>query len=413
MLFSFAGRFLTIGILSSSLRLYAHAQAPCPPMPALKHIFDTQPKCDCFYALAASGLELGNSTTFANAFDDATVQNYAQTGKYIGIDGITEYLSFAKGGTFVKDYERIGNSIPLDMQVPSRGSCVATFVERRHLPYNPEYTTGNVDLCVAVTSGQTLYYTMTGNQPPLATVKVQKINIWFPDELQKAGNSYILDTPATERFVCDVIVNACGDHLESSPADPCGNGFEKSDTKHQGLLKKFRGKHVKTLLACSDKCAGDPECNGFRWNPKRRHKKPCKTYGGTAGDRKCSKGVKKVCCARTQSLSMEECLTKYRALPQVDEIGGSTFIDGDTKGCRVLHSAFAATNPKHCPHVSFEAEEDAKGLVKCSTGGGMYPTNLFSNATIAKFLYYGQYVFGLGPTGLQTKVDGGCPASSV
>merc|ERR1719491_2940422 len=118
---SFAGQFLTIGVLSSSSWLYVYAQEqapPCPPVPELKNTFDTQQKCDCFYALKASGLELGNSATFGNVYDDATVQNYAQSGKYIGIDGIAEYISFVLDGNFVKDYKLIGDPIPLDMQVP-------------------------------------------------------------------------------------------------------------------------------------------------------------------------------------------------------------------------------------------------------------------------------------------------------
>ena len=51
------------------------------------------------------------------------------------------------------------------------------------------------------------------------------------------------------------------------------------------------------------------------------------------------------------------------ALPIAD--GPLAMIDGKRKGCRVLHSVFAAVNDKHCAHISYEPEVDSEGLVKC------------------------------------------------
>jgi O-acetyl-ADP-ribose deacetylase (regulator of RNase III) len=188
-------------------------EMPCP-VPGLEEVVDTLVKCNCFYSLAGSGLDLGDSSTFGKVFADDYVQNFSQTGQYVGSEGIAEYLSYVKGGNWVQDYILIGTPIFLDMTGSTMDQCVATIAERRRTPFNPAFSHDNQDLCVDVVAGSTLYYTMTGNQA--APVAIQEVNAWLPDEFLSGANPYFVDTPATVEYVCDVIVNSCGKELKSS-----------------------------------------------------------------------------------------------------------------------------------------------------------------------------------------------------
>ena len=62
----------------------------------------------------------------------------------------------------------------------------------------------------------------------------------------------------------------------------------------------------------------------------------------------------------------------------------------------------------HCPHVSFEAEEDVYGFVKCNESEGRAPTDLFSQDTINSFLFAGSTYLNMTKP-FKIQVGGGCP----
>jgi len=74
-------------------------------------------------------------------------------------------------------------------------------------------------------------------------------------------------------------------------------------------------------------------------------------------------------------LDVESCKLRYDALPSTDEGG---YLDEKTTGCRILHSAFAEINPKHCAHMSFIPMKDYKGRTWCQESGGVVPEDLFT-----------------------------------
>jgi hypothetical protein len=98
---------------------------------------------------------------------------------------------------------------------------------------------------------------------------------------------------------------------------------------------------------------------------------------------------------------MSNCLKEFNALPTVDEIGALTYIDGDSKGCRIL---------QHCPHITFEAEEDTNGLVKCSESKGTVPTDLFTEQQLGIF-QYASGLLDLGMSGIVIQNEA-CSSSS-
>lgn len=84
-------------------------------------------------------------------------------------------------------------------------------------------------------------------------------------------------------------------------------------------------------------------------------------------------------------LDEETCRQRYNSLPPVDEYG---YVDGNTKGCRILHSAFAEINNEHCPHMSFIPIEDHHGDLWCQESGGVKAEDLFSEDELAFFKDY-------------------------
>lgn len=78
------------------------------------------------------------------------------------------------------------------------------------------------------------------------------------------------------------------------------------------------------------------------------------------------------------------CHARLDALPAAT---GDAYVDGDSLGCRVLHAAFARSNPDgHCAHVSLDTTDpDRNGQVKCSRSAGVEPSDLFDEETLEEF----------------------------
>ncbi len=86
--------------------------------------------------------------------------------------------------------------------------------------------------------------------------------------------------------------------------------------------------------------------------------------------------------------SGDDCKIAYDNLPKNLTDGG--YLDGKTKGCRILHSAFAAENSDHCPHLSFAPMEDKKGRTLCQESKRRRPSDVFSQYeldTMAEIAY--------------------------
>ena len=68
--------------------------------------------------------------------------------------------------------------------------------------------------------------------------------------------------------------------------------------------------------------------------------------------------------------SHADCVARYNAIPMLAE-SDTLYIDGNSRGCRILHSVFALNNSKHCPHLSFVPQEDKNGNIKCQKSAAM------------------------------------------
>ena len=75
------------------------------------------------------------------------------------------------------------------------------------------------------------------------------------------------------------------------------------------------------------------------------------------------------------NLTVDGCKEAYDKLNMTE----NGYLDGNTKGCRLLYSSFVPRNTGHCPHLSFAPQEDKKGKIKCQTSRGRKPSDLFSS----------------------------------
>jgi hypothetical protein len=80
----------------------------------------------------------------------------------------------------------------------------------------------------------------------------------------------------------------------------------------------------------------------------------------------------------------EECTMRLAELP----IHTNGNIDGLDQGCRVLHSVFASTNNKHCPHLAFESTPDAAGNVVCQESANTNISDYFDEQDLEVFMAF-------------------------
>lgn len=327
---------------------------PCPP-PGLETVMSTQQQCDCFYAFAASDLE-----DYQSFYAEDSVLHYPSGGKYFGPGGIEEYNSFITNGVMITNYTRVGSPIFLDVSSTAPGQCKIFLVESANIHANPVYTLDNKEACASITVGVKFDYGLTGN--PEKMVSIRKQDVWLSNKI--IGEMFPLFTSSTPtaEYVCDQIVNTCKDYSVEDQ-------MNKNQTR--GLKSKKAGKKGKATKKKSVKQPKVPDGN---------------------------------------DLDMEACVEKYLALPDVTYDNGSSdaYIDGNSKGCRALHSFFASNNDIHCPHITFEAEADINGKFKCDESAGVLQSDLFTEAEIGQILFLATNYFGFDESGGRVQMES-CP----
>eukprot|EP00581_Thalassiosira_minuscula_P007307 CAMPEP_0183702746 /NCGR_PEP_ID=MMETSP0737-20130205/751_1 /TAXON_ID=385413 /ORGANISM="Thalassiosira miniscula, Strain CCMP1093" /LENGTH=672 /DNA_ID=CAMNT_0025929413 /DNA_START=139 /DNA_END=2157 /DNA_ORIENTATION=+ len=85
---------------------------------------------------------------------------------------------------------------------------------------------------------------------------------------------------------------------------------------------------------------------------------------------------------KLNNLTMDTCRSKYDGLPAISE---DAYLDGNSKGCRIIHSRFAKINPLHCAHLSLEPQEDFEGKIKCQESIGQQFQDFFSEYELESF----------------------------
>ena len=209
---------------------------------------------------------------------------------------------------------------------------------------NPYYTVNNQLGCVTLAAGLKYKYELTGNPDAMISIKSQKL--YLTNKVFAELFPLFLSNPLTAEYICDKIVNSCKNYSINST------------TKSTKESKRGKRKSSKQIFQKSSK------------GPKN------------------SKGSK-------NEFNIETCVQMYNDLPDVTySTDGMAYMDGDSQGCRVLHSFMASTNDVHCPHISFEREVDINGKYKCSESAFNLPSDYFSSEELGFISYVGQNVYG-------------------
>jgi len=84
------------------------------------------------------------------------------------------------------------------------------------------------------------------------------------------------------------------------------------------------------------------------------------------------------------------CTDKIAMLPILND----GYVDGNSQGCRVLHTILAIGRPKtHCAHIAINPTRDPSGLFKCQTSLFMEPKDFFTDE---EFSYHDEYARSQG-----------------
>jgi len=277
----------------------------------------------CLNAWVSSGFDATDLSTYAKVMDENTLQRYHLTGEWVGIDAIQEYLS-AYGGEFASPLQSLGMSI-INMSESTAEECVLWNIGPARVYSMPEYSVNGVPAYIDFMGGWVFRYKMTSD--PQSPIYLSNWDIWVPDEFIPALFGAV-DSDATAEYVCDEIVNLCANTEHSS-----SSSSSKSSSKSQ---------------------------------KSRKLKKSSKK------NKKDNKAQKK----------MAKCLSRFKSLPANDD---GFWIDGNSRHCRILHGFFARTNPAHCPHVTFEKEDDINGKCKCCKSKKLRAEDVFSTEQLNFF----------------------------
>jgi hypothetical protein len=102
-------------------------------------------------------------------------------------------------------------------------------------------------------------------------------------------------------------------------------------------------------------------------------------------------------CQSVLGTSGTQCTTTD--LAALDAAAGElAWVDGNSQGCRILHGAFADTNPElHCAHISLTEAADPTGRVKCQVSAGRQLSEMFSTEELEFYDDFAASV-GIDPT---------------
>lgn len=89
--------------------------------------------------------------------------------------------------------------------------------------------------------------------------------------------------------------------------------------------------------------------------------------------------------------SFDECVNAMLQLsPYVNNTAGTSTIDSNSTGCRVVNACLVEDNPKlHCSHLSYHPEEDTNGEFKCGHGYDRANKDLFTAEELRMFAQIG------------------------
>lgn len=156
----------------------------------------------CFDALKDSEFDLLDTSKYGDWFHESSVMTLAETGTFVGITDITEYIKF----TQFKPYFSVWKTVEAYPSVITPVSltddeCVVNFVARRVGYTN---TTNGEPLCVHTATASTMYFTA---KPKF---QINRLNVWLSKYFQEL-TFHSLETDRITDMFCSVLEKKCPD----------------------------------------------------------------------------------------------------------------------------------------------------------------------------------------------------------
>jgi hypothetical protein len=188
-------------------------------LPTIQSAFNTTPlfpwlECTArlLYSIALTEISFDNIGQF---FRDDAEMILAQTGRYVGIDGITEYSKFLTS-KYIKSTVRQAWQLDFVEYDKVANQCVFRIPSIAKNIMDPDFTSSNAELEYAIM--MKFYFSFQD-------FLIDEAHIFLTDDLLALFFDGFLNSENTRNFVCGVREGTCGSYIEEDPPMDCAGAL--------------------------------------------------------------------------------------------------------------------------------------------------------------------------------------------
>ena len=229
------------------------------------------PSLECFLKFALLNFVPSNFDMYDSYFRSESVMELAQTGQYLGPDGIQEYVRFAYG-----EFSQYFATGPTDRQTTisyqgyENGQCVMLAIYHSQFSMDPSYTSSNVTFRMEYMFK--IYYDFGDNY-------ISRINVFFSESLLGTIFNDFLNSDKTRQFVCDTMTGPTCAPIISAP-DNCIATLQALPITEEGMHVDGKSQGCRILHAVFAS-VNDVHCPHISFAPQQdvHGKIKCQTKG--------------------------------------------------------------------------------------------------------------------------------------
>ena len=230
------------------------------------------PSLECLLKFSLLGFVPSNFDQYDSYFRPDSVMELAQTGQYLGPDGIQEYVRFAYG-----EFSQYFATGPIDRQTTTSfqgyedGQCVMLAIYHSQFSMDPTYTSSNVTFRMEYMFK--IYYDFGDNY-------ISRIHVFFSEALLGTIFNDYLNSDPTRQFVCDTMKGpTCAGIIDNTPAN-CLATLQALPMAQEGLHVDGKSQGCRALHAVFA-AVNDVHCPHLSFTPLQdvNGKIKCQTVG--------------------------------------------------------------------------------------------------------------------------------------
>ena len=230
------------------------------------------PSLECFLKFALFNFGPTNFDLYDSYFRNESIMELAQTGQYLGADGIEEYVRFAYGesspyletGTGPTDEKRDISYLGYE-----DGKCVLLAIYHAQISVDPRYTSSNVTFRMEYMFK--IFYDFGDNY-------ISRINVFLSEALAGTVFNDFLNSDKTRQFVCDTMTGPTCAPIITTPDNCIGTLQELPITEEGRVDGKSQGCRALHAVFAS---VNDVHCPHISFAPQQdvHGKIKCQTKG--------------------------------------------------------------------------------------------------------------------------------------